>query len=124
MKYSLGNKIRELRLHKQLTQEQLAQLCKVSSAAISKWEHDLSYPDITLLPILARIFHVSTDELLNFKNEPSKEEIVKMAKKALEMYQSVPFEEAFAYTKELLYTYPNSELLKLRIASNTMYVMM
>lgn len=36
MKYSLGNKIRELRLHKQLTQEQLAQLCKVSSAAISK----------------------------------------------------------------------------------------
>lgn len=40
------------------------------------------------------------------------------------MYQSVPFEEAFAYTKELLYTYPNSELLKLRIASNTMYVMM
>ena len=59
MKYSLGNKIRELRLHKQLTQEQLAQLCKVSSAAISKWEHDLSYPDITLLPILARIFHVS-----------------------------------------------------------------
>ena len=78
MKYSLGNKIRELRLHKQLTQEQLAQLCKVSSAAISKWEHDLSYPDITLLPILARIFHVSTDELLNFKNEPSKEEIVKM----------------------------------------------
>lgn len=82
MKYSLGNKIRELRLHKQLTQEQLAQLCKVSSAAISKWEHDLSYPDITLLPILARIFHVSTDELLNFKNEPSKEEIVKMAKKS------------------------------------------
>lgn len=124
MKYSLGNKIRELRLHKQLTQEQLAQLCKVSSAAISKWEHDLSYPDITLLPILARIFHVSTDELLNFESEPSEEEIVEMAKKALEMYQSVPFEEAFAYTKELLYTYPNSELLKLRIVSNTMYVMM
>ena len=83
MKYSLGNKIRELRLHKQLTQEQLAQLCKVSSAAISKWEHDLSYPDITLLPILARIFHVSTDELLNFESEPSEEEIVEMAKKAL-----------------------------------------
>ena len=67
---------------------------------------------------------MSTDELLNFESEPSEEEIVEMAKKALEMYQSVPFEEAFAYTKELLYTYPNSELLKLRIASNTMYVMM
>ena len=58
----------------------------------------------------------STDELLNFESVPSEEEIVEMAKKALEMYQSVPFEEAFAYTKGLLYTYPNSELLKLRIA--------
>ena len=91
MKYSLGNKIGELRLHKQLTLEQLAQLCKVSSAAISKWEHDLSYPDITLLPILARIFHVRTDELINFESEPREEENVEMTKKALEMNQSVPF---------------------------------
>ena len=60
----LGNKIRMLRKNKGITQEELADVLLVSSQAVSKWENDQSCPDITMLPKLAEIFCVTTDELL------------------------------------------------------------
>jgi transcriptional regulator with XRE-family HTH domain len=47
-----------------LTQDALAEQLGVTAQAVSKWENDLSCPDITMLPKLADIFHISTDELL------------------------------------------------------------
>lgn len=47
-----------------LTQDQLAEKLGITAQAISKWENDLSCPDITTLPRLAEIFDISTDELL------------------------------------------------------------
>ena len=47
-----------------LTQEELAEKCSVTPQAVSKWENDLTAPDISLLPRLAEIFGVTTDELL------------------------------------------------------------
>lgn len=47
-----------------MTQEQLAERMEVSPQAVSKWENDLSCPDISALPGLADLFHVSIDELL------------------------------------------------------------
>ncbi|MEE1525445.1 MAG: helix-turn-helix transcriptional regulator, partial [Lacticaseibacillus paracasei] len=47
--------IRERRLALGLTQEELANKIGVSAPAVSKWEKGVSYPDITLLPALARI---------------------------------------------------------------------
>ena len=51
-----------------MTQDDLAAQLGVSSQAVSKWENDLSCPDIMLLPYLAEIFQVSIDEL--FSKEP------------------------------------------------------
>lgn len=52
-----------------LTQDELAQKMGVSSQAVSKWEQQLSCPDIMLLPALAEVFHISIDELFGLKVE-------------------------------------------------------
>lgn len=64
---NFGSKLSELRKRKGYTQEELAEILGVSAQAVSKWENDLSYPDITLLPEIAQLFNVSLDELLNDK---------------------------------------------------------
>ena len=61
---SLGEKISSLRKAQGLTQEQLAEKCSVSAQAVSKWENDLTAPDIALLPRLSELFGVTIDELL------------------------------------------------------------
>jgi transcriptional regulator with XRE-family HTH domain len=63
MEYNFGDKIKSLRRAKELTQEQLAEVLGVSYQAISKWETNAALPDVTLFPILARFFGVTTDEL-------------------------------------------------------------
>ena len=62
---TLGRRIARLRLTKTATQERLAKELNVSPQAVSKWENDINYPDISLLPDLARFLGVSVDELLS-----------------------------------------------------------
>lgn len=47
-----------------MTQERLAREMGVSAQAVSKWENDLNYPDVTLLAPLARLLETTVDELL------------------------------------------------------------
>ncbi len=63
-KTTIGQKISALRKDKGLTQEGLAEKLGVSPQAVSKWENDISCPDILLLPRLAELFGVTTDEIL------------------------------------------------------------
>ena len=62
---TLGRRIARLRLARTATQERLAKELNVSPQAVSKWENDINYPDISLLPDLARFLDVSVDELLS-----------------------------------------------------------
>ena len=62
---TLGRRIARLRLARTATQERLAKELNVSPQAVSKWENDINYPDISLLPDLARFLGVSVDELLS-----------------------------------------------------------
>lgn len=64
MDSTIGKRIATLRKDKGLKQEDLAQMLGVSGQAVSKWENDLTCPDISLLPQLAKILGVTTDELL------------------------------------------------------------
>lgn len=69
----LGRRIARLRLAKTATQERLAKELSVSPQAVSKWENDINYPDISLLPDLARFLGVSVDELLSGANASAQE---------------------------------------------------
>lgn len=64
MDLSLGKRITKNRKRLGLTQDQLAEKLGITAQAVSKWENDLSCPDISILPKLADIFSISTDELL------------------------------------------------------------
>ena len=64
MEQTLGKRIVEHRKRIGLTQDQLAEQLGITAQAVSKWENDLSCPDITTLPKLAEIFGITTDELL------------------------------------------------------------
>ena len=61
---TLGTKISEYRKMKGMTQDELAEKLNVSGQAVSKWENDLSIPDLPLLIELAKFFHVTLDELI------------------------------------------------------------
>ena len=65
----IGLKIAYYRKLNGLTQEKLAERIGVSSQAISKWEQQISCPDIMLLPELARIFGITIDELFGNKSD-------------------------------------------------------
>lgn len=66
---TIGNRIAAWRKEKGLTQEELAEALGVSAQAVSKWENDVSCPDISLLPKLAKILEVTTDELLTGRSQ-------------------------------------------------------
>ncbi len=65
----IGNKIKQLRLHAGMTQEQLAAKLGISAQSVSKWETAVTMPDITLLPILAGELGVSIDDLFDLTTE-------------------------------------------------------
>jgi len=61
---SIGRRINEYRRRRNITQEQLAETMGVTSQAVSKWENDISCPDISVLPQLADYFGVTLDLLV------------------------------------------------------------
>lgn len=64
MELMIGRRLREKRLERGLTQEEVATQLGVSYQAVSKWERQEGLPDVTLLPALARLFHTTADDLL------------------------------------------------------------
>lgn len=72
---TLGRRIARLRLARTATQERLAKELNVSPQAVSKWENDINYPDISLLPDLARFLGVSVDELLSGASASAQESV-------------------------------------------------
>ena len=78
-KETFGNMVVVLRKEKGMTQLELAEKMGVTDKAVSKWERDLSFPDVSSIPKLADILGVSVDELMQVKveakAEPSKKKI-------------------------------------------------
>ncbi|MGI5896974.1 MAG: helix-turn-helix domain-containing protein [Oscillospiraceae bacterium] len=70
METTLGKRIALLRRKAGFTQDELAEKLGVSAQAVSKWENDISCPDIMLLPSLAGLLGTTVDELLTDKPKP------------------------------------------------------
>ena len=73
-KKTLGMMISSLRKEKGMTQLELAEKMGVTDKAVSKWERDLSYPDLNSIPKLAEIFGVSVEYLMQNRLESQREE--------------------------------------------------
>lgn len=84
MNIKLGNKIKELRKAKNISQEILAEYLGVSFQAVSKWENEAGLPDVSLIPAIASFFEVTTDELFDYnrmENERKRDAICDEAAK-------------------------------------------
>lgn len=108
--------IRERRLSQGLTQEQLACSLGVTASAVNKWEKGASYPDITLLPPLARLLNTDLNTLLSFQEDLSREEIALFLNQVSETAHQKGFPAAYALAMDKLGEYPNCELLLLNLA--------
>ena len=60
----IGENIKKLRKAKRMTQKEVANQLNVTPQTISKWERNISYPDLDMLVRLSQLFHISTDALL------------------------------------------------------------
>lgn len=78
MNIEIGKKIKSLRLQKGMTQEELATKLNISSQAISKWENNVTMPDIQILPDLSVILGVTIDELFALTDDTHLERIENM----------------------------------------------
>ncbi len=97
--------IRRCRKERGLTQEELARYLGVSTPAVNKWEKGLSYPDITLLPILAAYFNLSVDDLLGYEPQMTKEDIKKLYHELACKFSSEPYEAVRAECDEYIKKY-------------------
>lgn len=106
---TLGNRIKQLRKEKQLTQPQLADALNVSKSVISFWENDINEPKASYMVSLAMFFKVSTDYLLGIETEDGRiiiqePELLNDEKNLLTNYRKLPTdlkESAQEYLKSL-----------------------
>lgn len=105
---NIGETLKRLRREKNMTQEQLAEYLNISTQAVSKWETGLSYPDITLIPVLANILDTSADTLLGI-DISAKEKRIQEIKDRGEKYLYTGYAaKAAEVFREGLKEYPNS----------------
>jgi len=110
MKLYIGENLKKLRMKKNVTQEMVAEYLGVTYQAVSRWENGAAYPDIELLPELARYFAVSLEELMG--TEGDKERVRKTIE---ECWMLEDRAEALARIRKLEREYPNNWWVKLEI---------
>lgn len=115
MELCIGTTILAARHTKGLTQEALADLVGVSAAAVSKWETGASYPDITLLPPIARALGMTVDALLDFHPAPSNEELRAIGDHLRTVFDKQGFAAGQQAAESVLREYPSSGQLKVML---------
>lgn len=107
---NIGNKIRELRKKKGITQEALASTLAVSPQAVSKWEMGLTYPDMTMIPAIAGYFGVSLDVLFDYDVADIAVQVARIIDDAHKYFYEDPERYAATMTAALE-SYPGNEAL-------------
>lgn len=94
-----------------LTQEQIGEYLGVSTPTVNKWESGATYPDITLLPALARLLKTDVNTLLCFNEGLSEQEISHFCKEVIDTIRKSGFESGITMVVEKVREYPNCGLL-------------
>ena len=99
-----------------LTQEQVADRLGVTAPAVNKWEKGTNYPDVTLLPALARLLETDLNALFCFQENPEPEEIARFAQELTGLARREGVEAGFALAQRRLRTFPNCPALRYQCA--------
>jgi len=92
MEIQLSKTLKLLRQKNNKTQEELALFLGISSQAVSKWERNEGFPDITLLPKIAGFLHISVDELLGVDEISKQNRIDEITKEYNSMRKHTPLD--------------------------------
>ncbi len=103
--------IRKKRKELSLTQEQLAEFLGVSAPAVNKWEKGSTYPDVTLLPALARLLKTDLNTLMSFNDDLTDIEIESFVKEVDKTVQEQNYEAAFQKAMDKIHEYPTCDKL-------------
>ena len=112
----IAENLRALRRGKGLTQEEVAETLGLSAQSVSKWERGETLPDITLLPVLANLFAVSTDELIGMDKINDSEALGKVFSEGHSLMRLGKNHEAAVLYANALKTYPNNHGLMADLA--------
>ncbi|MDE7310775.1 MAG: helix-turn-helix domain-containing protein [Eubacterium sp.] len=104
---SIHTMILERRRALGLTQEQVAQELGVSAPAVHKWEKGLTYPDIALVPRLARLLKVDLNTLFCFQETLSSQEIQRFQEEVIHKVKEDGIDAGVSLAKEKLRDYPH-----------------
>lgn len=106
-----GDRLKKLRRDNGITQDILAEYLGISYQAVSKWENNAGFPDISLLPAISGFFGVSTDYLLGIELEKSEERIESALNEARKFTHTGEIEKSINTILETLKYFPNEHRL-------------
>ncbi len=112
MKLNIGDNIKHLRKEKDITQEEFAEILGVSYQSVSRWENNICYPDMELLPTIADFFNISVDKLLGVEESTEKVHVAQYLERFQNAISQGKIYDCIAIAREGVAEYPNNfELL-------------
>ncbi|MBR5871227.1 MAG: helix-turn-helix transcriptional regulator [Clostridia bacterium] len=99
-----------------LTQESLAEMLDVSPQSVSRWESGTSYPDMELLPSIANLFSMTTDELLGMQEIRAEYDLRRIFTEVIDLEKSGDYDAAAGILRDALMVYPANDGLMCELA--------
>lgn len=108
---NFGENLKNLRKKKDLTQDEIAEILNVSTQTVSRWETNMGYPDIEMLPAIANFYGVTVDSLLGLDIDKKKEKIAEIIKLMYQHKTKGEIDEAIEICEKGLKEFPNDSQL-------------
>ncbi len=111
MKLTIGENIRIFRQKRNITQEVFAKILGVTYQSVSRWENDICYPDMELLPDIAEFFGITVDKLIGADKNVEQKEVKRYLERFQEAISRGAIYKCIDIAREGISIYPNNYAL-------------